>query len=318
MNQLLIPILIALAVACLAWWVVWLFGSLTDSEQRKLHKRLSTDSIKSDTPGALSITLPDEVKMPEFLARKPFIQTLARRLLQVAPDVSLRKFVMIAACCALAGGVVAEAFGCGVVIIACCALGSGYLPVFLLNMRHAKRQKAVMMQLPEALDFLARVMRAGHSLSTGFQMMSEELPAPLSTEFRKCYDQHSLGQALEDGLRDMSQRIDSTDFHFFVTAVLIQRQTGGDLSQVLTNISTMIRQRSRLAQQVVAKTAEGRFTGYIMVAFPAIMFGLCYFLNPDLYGLFFQSTTGWMLLAAAGVLQILGLFMIKKITTLTV
>src|SRR6185437_14455734 len=125
MNQLLIPILIALAVACLAWWGVWLFGSLTDSEQRKLQKRLSNDSVKSDTPSALSITLPDEVKMPEFLAHKPFIQTLTRRLLQVAPDVSLRKFLIIAACCALAGAMTAVAFDCGIVVIACCGLGCG-------------------------------------------------------------------------------------------------------------------------------------------------------------------------------------------------
>ena len=318
MNQLLIPILIALAVACLAWWCVWLFGSLTDSEQRKLQKRLSNDAEKSDSPGALSITLPDEVKMPEFLARKPFIQTLARKLLQVAPDVSLRKFLVISACCAVAGAVTAEAFNCGIVVIACCALGSGYLPVFLLNMRHAKRQKAVMMQLPEALDFLARVMRAGHSLSTGFQMMSEELPAPLSTEFRKCYDQHSLGQPLEDGLRDMSQRIDSTDFHFFVTAVLIQRQTGGDLSEVLSNISGLVRERIRLQRHVRAKTAEGRFTGYIMVAFPAVMFCICYAMNSENYGKFFSTHMGMVLLCTAVGLQMMGLFMIKKLTTVKV
>src|SRR5205085_6835476 len=103
-------------------------------------------------------------------------------------------------------------------------------------------------------------------LSTGLQMMGEELPAPLAAEFRRCYDQHSLGTPLEDALKDMATHIESTDFAFFVTAVLIQRQTGGDLAEVLGNISKMIRGRLRLLQQVKAKTAEGRFTGYIMVA----------------------------------------------------
>src|SRR5437763_13379614 len=95
-------------------------------------------------------------------------------------------------------------------------------------------------QLPEALDFLARILRAGHSLTTGLQMMGTELPDPLAQEFRRCYDQHSLGQPLEDCLREMAARIESTEFQFFVTAVLIQRNTGGDLSQVLNNISSTI------------------------------------------------------------------------------
>ena len=137
----------------------------------------------------------------------------------------------------------------------------GYLPMFVLNFLCNRRLKTLTKQLPEALDFLSRIMRAGHSLSTGLQMMADELPKPLSAEFRKVYDQHSLGQPLEEALKEMSIRVDSTDFSFFVTAVLIQRQTGGDLSEVLGNISNLVRQRMRLSQSVAAKTAEGRFTG---------------------------------------------------------
>ncbi len=193
-----------------------------------------------------------------------------------------------------------------------------YLPLFVLNSLCSARLKKLTYQLPEALDFLSRIMRAGHSLSTGLQMMATELPAPLSLEFRKAYDQHSLGQPLEESLKEMSGRIESTDFSFFVTAVLIQRQTGGDLSEVLSNISTLIRQRMRLSQSVSAKTAEGRFTGYILVAFPVIMFMLCYYLNPELYGGFAANPTGKMLLGAAGALMLLGLFAIRKITTVRV
>ena len=166
------------------------------------------------------------------------------------------------------------------------------MPLFVLNFLCNGRLKKLIRQLPEALDFLSRIMRAGHSLSTGLQMMADELPKPIAEEFRKVYDQHSLGQPLEEALKDMSTRIDSTDLSFFVTAVLIQRQTGGDLSEVLGNISNLVRQRMRLAQSVGAKTAEGRFTGYILVAFPVIMFGICYFLNPELYGGFAHGNQG--------------------------
>src|SRR5207237_6110404 len=138
-----------------------------------------------------------------------------------------------------------------------------------------------------------------HSLSTGLSMMGEELPQPLSGEFRRCYDQHSLGQPLDECMREMARRIESTDFAFFVTAVLIQRTTGGDLSEVLGNISGMIRQRIRLAQSVKAKTAEGRFTGYILVALPAILLGIAYMLNPQYAGVLFKTSSGLKMLGVA-------------------
>jgi tight adherence protein B len=172
--------------------------------------------------------------------------------------------------------------------------------------------------LPEALDFLSRVLRSGHSFSTGLQMMGEELPQPLAGEFRRAYDQHSLGLSVEESLKDMAKRIESTDFAFFITAVLIQRQTGGDLSEVLGNISGMIRQRIRLEQHVKAKTAEGRFTGYILSAFPAVMFVLSYMLNPDYAGVLIRTNTGLTLLGVALGLELMGLYFIKKLTTVRV
>ena len=149
-------------------------------------------------------------------------------------------------------------------------------------------------------------------------MMGDELPKPIADEFRRAYDQHSLGQSVEDALKDMTTRIESPDFAFFITAVLIQRQTGGELSEVLKNISGMIRGRIRPQQNVKAKTAEGRFTGYVMVAFPLVMFFIAYWLNPDLTGVLLTTSTGRWMLGIAGFFQILGLFAIKKITTVTV
>jgi tight adherence protein B len=195
---------------------------------------------------------------------------------------------------------------------------AGYVPFFIVSKKRASWQRAVTTQLPEALDFLSRVLRAGQSMSTGLQMMSEELTQPLAGEFGRCYDQHGLGQSIDDCLRDMALRLESQDFAFFVTAVVIQRQSGGDLSEVLGNISNMVRQRLRLQQAVRAKTAEGRFTGYIMVAFPVIMFFLSYMLNPERGALMLHTSQGQMLLMAAGGLVAFGLFLIKRITTITV
>jgi tight adherence protein B len=207
----------------------------------------------------------------------------------------------------------------GAAIMAALAGGLlGYLPFFVVAKKRASWQRAVTSQLPEALDFLSRVLRAGQSMSTGLQMMSEELTKPLATEFGRCYDQHGLGQPIEDCLRDMAMRLESQDFAFFVTAVVIQRQSGGDLAEVLGNISTMVRQRLRLQQSVRAKTAEGRFTGYIMVAFPVVMFFLSYALNPERGALMLHTHQGQMLLLAAAGMIAFGLFLIKRITTVTV
>src|SRR5258706_4719288 len=200
--------------------------------------------------------------------------------------------------------------------VALAAAGVGaYLPYMVVVKKKNKRQRKMAEQLPEALDFLQRILRAGHSLSTGLSMMAEELPQPLSAEFRRCYDEHSLGQPLEDCLREMTGRIESTDFAFFVTAVLIQRQTGGDLSQLLGNISGMIRQRIRLQQYVKAKTAEGRFTGYILVAFPVLMFFIASGMNPEYKKNLLGTSSGLTMLEIAAALIVLGLGTIRKSTT---
>lgn len=319
MDVILLPLMTAACVGLLAWWAAVLLSALT-GEKRKLQQRLNGDARQGEADtNQLSAILPDATTtVPEFLARKPFIQTLRRKLSHAFPSLTLQRFLLICAICAVVPGMLTGLLLPNMAAaLAALAIG-GYLPLLVLNFRCNKRVRTITLQLPEALDFLARVMRAGHSLSTGLQMMADELPQPLALEFRKAYDQHSLGQPLEEALKDMAGRIDSTDFAFFVTAVLIQRQTGGDLTGVLTNISGMVRQRMRLGQQVKAKTAEGRLTGYIMVAFPAILFGLCYFFNPTLYGGFMHEKTGMILLGIAGGLQMMGLFMIKKITTVKV
>jgi tight adherence protein B len=203
--------------------------------------------------------------------------------------------------------------------VALAAAGVGaYLPYMVVVKKKSKRQRKMAEQLPEALDFLQRILRAGHSLSTGLSMMAEELPQPLSAEFRRCYDEHSLGQPLEECLREMTGRIESTDFAFFVTAVLIQRQTGGDLSQLLGNISGMIRQRIRLQQYVKAKTAEGRFTGYILVCFPVLMFFIASSMNPEYKKNLLGTSSGLTMLGIAAALIVLGLVTIRKITTVRV
>lgn len=319
MESMFLPILVAASVMLLVYGGGRMAVSLADAEKRKLKQRLSTEG-GSQAMSAVhrSITLQQPTNgLSSSLAQVSFFAKLNRTLEQAYPEMPLSKFVAIAA------GAGAGVFAMTLLvsqswIVAGLAGAIGvYGPCIWLGVKRSKRQRLLADQLPEALDFLGRILKAGHSLSTGVQMMSEELPQPLSGEFRRAYDQHSLGASLDDCLKDAAKRIESTDFAFFVTAVLIQRQTGGDLSEVLGNISDMIRQRIRLEQHIKARTAEGRFTGYILSVFPALMFVIAYMLNPGYAGVLLQGS-GLVLLGVALVMQLLGLYFIKKITTVTV
>jgi tight adherence protein B len=316
----LFPILVALCVAMFAWGVCALVLGVIKGDKRKLTERLSGTSGSTGAGAtAASIVMQQQAKaMPAILARSAFMRAIHRQLVHAYPEASLVKFLGLSGGFAVCGALVFWTWMDSPWVALVAALAGAYLPYMTVMRKKNKRQRRLSEQLPEALDFLQRILRAGHSLSTGLSMMADELPQPLAGEFRRCYDEHSLGQPLEECLRDMVARIESTDFAFFVTAVLIQRQTGGDLSALLGNISGMIRQRIRLQQYVKAKTAEGRFTGYILVCFPVLMFFIASSMNPEYKKNLLGTSSGLTMLGIAAGLIVLGLVTIRKITTVRV
>ena len=323
MDGTLLPILVALAVAALAYGGVQVVALVLNNDRKKLKARLSAElrnTRLTDPAGGQSVVAAKvEVdRVTAALVRWAPLAALNARVAQAFPQTSLAAFLAVVTGCGFGGLLVALWLFGPVPFALTGALAGCGAPLLVLAGGRARRQRTLGDQLPEALDFLARVLKSGHSLSTGLQMLGAELPKPLSLEFRTAYDQHTLGQSVEDTLKDMARRIESTDFAFFVTAVLIQRQTGGDLSEVLRNISAMIRNRLRLQQHVKAKTAEGRFTGYVLVAFPVAMFVLLSFMNPRYAHVLTATPTGHKLLAVSFGLQVLGLWSIRKITTIQV
>jgi tight adherence protein B len=321
MDGNLLYILIASVATLFIVGVFFLIQGLTDDDKKRLAQRLGSDERVDGatvTRRSIQIQQMESAGLPPFLAKIPILQTLHRCLLQAYPDMPITRFLLIVVAMGVVTLFLAWLLADSILIGAVAGPIAAYIPIFMVNSKRAKRQRMLADQLPDALDFLSRILRAGHSLTTGLQMMGEELPKPMGAEFRRCYDQHSLGHPLEECLKDASTRIESTDFAFFITAVLIQRQTGGDLSEVLTNISGMIRQRIRLQAHVKAKTAEGRFTGYILVAFPAVMFLIAWTMNPGYAGILLHTGRGMALLATAFGLQMLGLYAIRKLTTVRV
>ena len=316
--EILFPILIAATVGLLAWTFTRMLAG--GGTSRRMTQRLSEDgkNFRGAAEQRSILINNEQTALGKALTSKSFFQKVQRQLMVAWPRMSLSRFVIMASTLAVMVLVVLMLFVNSILVPICAAAAVWYVPFFILGGKAVKRNRQLSEQLPEALDFLSRILRAGHSLTTGLQMMGTELPDPLAAEFRRCYDQHSLGSSLEECLKDMAERVESTEFSFFVTAVLIQRQTGGDLSMVLGNISGTVRSRMRLAGFVRAKTAEGRLTGYILVAFPILMFFVAYSLNPEYGGKLLHTDMGQKLLGVAITLQILGLATIKKLTNVKV
>jgi tight adherence protein B len=306
--------MIALAVILLAWGAARVVMLLADADSRRLKQRLNQEGRAEGESESQSLVTHSQTGLSGQMSQMRLFAGLNRKVLQAYPRMPLVKFLGICALCGFVAFMLAAALApLGLTIPA--ALIGAYIPVVMVNAKRSSRQRAMTLQLPEALDFLCRILRAGHSFSTGLQMMGEELPEPLGGEFHRCHSQHSLGQPLESALREMTTRIESSDFAFFVTAVLIQRQTGGDLTVLLNNISSTVRQRIRVQQQMRAKTAEGRFSGYILVAFPVVMFAIMYLMNPNYVGVMLHDSTGQTMLGMAVGLQLAGLWSIRRITS---
>ena len=198
------------------------------------------------------------------------------------------------------------------------ALIMASMPIFWLFWRRKRRLKTFSAQLPDAMDMLARSLRSGQSLASGFNMVAGEMSPPISREFGRIFDEQNLGVSLDDSLRSMCVRVPNLDLRFFVTAVILQRQTGGDLAEILDKIGELIRERFRIWGAVQALTGEGRLSGIVLMALPVALFVALYFLNRDYVMLLFDDPIGQKMLAGGVVLQVLGALVIRKIVTIKV
>jgi len=192
------------------------------------------------------------------------------------------------------------------------------LPILYLNRQRNKRLKKLTQQLPDVFELLGQALRAGNSLATAMQLVAKELPDPAGTEFGRVFHEQNLGLKIEDALRNMAERVGALDVRFFVTAVLIQRQVGGDLAEVLDKIGSVIRERLQLFGMVQGLTAEGRLSGYVLLGLPVLVFFILMYVNPEYMSLLYTDSTGKMALTTAIVMQLMGWAMIKKIVNIKV
>jgi tight adherence protein B len=192
------------------------------------------------------------------------------------------------------------------------------IPFMVLNVKRGKRMRTFEEAFPEALDLIARALKAGHAFSTGLKMVADEMDEPVGPEFRKTFDEQNFGLPLKDALDNLTQRIPHIDVRFFATAVLIQRETGGNLAEILENLAHVVRERFKILRQVRVYTAHGRMTGYVLLALPAVLCIALSFINPDHMNLLFRERIGQMLLMTAIVMQAIGYFWIRQVVKIEV
>lgn len=202
------------------------------------------------------------------------------------------------------------------VVLVAAAAGSG--PIFYVIRKKAARLHAFEEIFPDSLEFISRSMRAGHAFSVSLEMIHREFAEPLSSEFRRAFEEHNLGLPIDVALQGLSRRIPVLDVHFFVSAVILQKRTGGNLAEILDKLAYVIRERFKLRGRIRAVSAHGKLTGLALTCIPIAVGVLMSFANPLYIDFFFNDEVGNMLLGAAVALQIAGYFIIQKIVKIEV
>jgi tight adherence protein B len=203
-------------------------------------------------------------------------------------------------------------------LAAAIGIAGSAIPYGYLRFKRARRVKAFNVALPDAIDLMARSLVAGHSIGSSIEMIADQSPEPLSFEFVQVFQQQRLGIQFRDALLQMGSRVPSRDLQFLITAILVQKETGGDLTEILARASHVIRDRVRIEGEVQTRTVQGRLTGWILGLLPLVMLGLTNLASPGYSHILFYDPLGQKLLYAGGILIVFGALIIRKIVDVRV
>ncbi len=321
------PALIALLVFIVVALAVFAAGSLID--ERNARARLIKDRLA--TVQKAPEREPDEelaLLRDEQLSQIPALDTLLRRsarvsaiqdaLTQAGMKFRAGNFLMLCILCGALAGLAAVLYTKNPAIAWAALVIGAVLPYSVVSYRRQKRFEKFEELFPEAIDTLARAVRAGHAFTTALEMISNEVAEPLSSEFRKLYEEQKFGMPVRDALMNLTERVPLVDVKFFVTAVMLQRETGSNLAEILDNLSYVIRERFKIQRQVRVHTAQGRLTMALLMAMPPTVVAILLVFSPEFVKPLFYDPIGHALLVASIALQTVGYFVIRKIIKIQV
>ncbi len=261
-------------VTLIVFGAYWMLIARPEAEGRtKLHKRLKVDAgalTPDSTTSKLEKKADDEMKssLDSMVDKMSVVGPIQRLIKHADIKLSVGNFLLMSiACAVLAYVVVFFSIRYHLVALGVATLAA-LIPYFFVRFKRNQRFWKFEEQFPEAIDLIARALRAGHAFTTALAMVADEIPSPVGSEFRLLYDRQNYGMPLDEAMKDLAGRIPLLDARFFVTAVLMQRETGGNLAEVLDNLANVIRERFQVKRQVRVLTAHGRITGWVLAAFP--------------------------------------------------
>jgi tight adherence protein B len=320
-------VLLALVVFIVVAVGAFVAGSLLDQRNaraRLMKERLATVQKPPEREPNEELALLRD----EMLSQIPALDTFLRRSERVS---AFQKTLSQAGMQLRAGNFLILCAGVGVLVaalvfiysrnpaIAWAGMFIGFLlPYSFVSYRRNKRFEKFEELFPEAIDTLSRAVRAGHAFTTALEMISDEVAEPVAGEFRKLYEEQKFGMPVRDALVNLTERIPLVDVKFFVTAVMLQRETGGNLAEILDNLSYVIRERFKIQRQVRVYTAQGRLTMALLMGMPPIIVTVMLTLNPAFIRPLFTDPIGHTLLVAGIALQTVGYFVIRKIIRIQV
>lgn len=298
------------------WW-----NSSKGPEAERLTRRVRVMSA-AHSGKAVSITkkrvLSSNPVVLNILKAMPRVAVLDRLLLQSGKEWSVAQFLAISLGAAAAVVAVATWFAVPSLIVPVLAVIAFSIPIQLVTRARNLRLNRIEMQLPDALDLMSRALRAGHAFPTALKMVGDEMKDPLASEFATAFDEVNFGVSMPDALMNLANRVPSTDLRYFVIAVLIQRDTGGNLSELLDSIGKIIRDRLKLLGQVRVLSAEGKMSAWVLSLLPFGAGALIQLTNPKFLAVLFTDTAGQKMIAAALFMMVLGVFVMRSIIRIRV
>lgn len=253
-----------------------------------------------------------------ILASIPGIRELENLRMQANAGYPLGFFILLALTLSFSSFLAIRLLFPGNIGLAALVLLSGAVPFVHLMMLRRKRMERFMSQLPEALDLISRSLRAGHAFTSGMKMASEQFEDPLGPEFAETLDEINFGVSVHEALKSMTLRVECPDLKFFVVSVILQRETGGNLSEIIENIAHLIRERFKFQGKVRSLAAEGKLSAIILIALPILVFTTLCFTSPDYIKTLVNEESGRKALYVAGAMMIGGILMIRKIIQIRV
>ncbi len=291
----------------------------SEAKRRRLQQRLSDALLYTKNADDEEIQLARQELMSEIpglsrvLMRMQLATRLRRMLDQADLHITVSRLLMLSLMAGILAAVAVSMVSISTLLMVVAGLVAASLPFLRIAYKRKKRLNAFLEQLPDALELMSRALQAGHAFAESLHMISTEMPEPIATEFRKTYEEQNLGLSLKLALENLSERVPLLDLRLCVTAILIQRETGGNLAEILEKVSVTIRERFRILEDLNTLTTSSRMSAWILCGLPIFVALVVSVMNPDYMSVLWRDPRGHNLLYAAGFMQITGMLIIRKI-----